>query len=439
VELVGGAEERIEVDLDPEELRENNLPAEAVAGAISGASVNSPVGAVQVDGLSSPVRVTGEPTEDAEALEDLPIGAGGAAAGAPGRAGPGGGRGSSSPGGGASGGGPPGGAAAPVTAPSSNLVTLGDVAEVREAGSDIAGIARTNGEPSLGLNIIKATDANTVEVARAVEEALDEIREDLGEDEVRVVLDSAAEVEESVSGLVEEGVIGAFLAIIVIFAFLRSVRATLVTAVSLPTSVLAALLFSWGYDLTLNILTLVGLTIAVGRVVDDAIVVLENSYRYVQEGLDPEEAALKGTTEVASAITSSTLTTSAVFLPLALVGGLISKFFVPLSLTVALALLASLIVSVTIIPVLASLFIKRTPIKRTPIRNCPAAEGPEGDEPYKGPAGKYSSGRETDSGPRSWEPVVLLAFLLVIGAVVALGGRVRWKASPAPSRRPCRR
>jgi HAE1 family hydrophobic/amphiphilic exporter-1 len=145
----------------------------------------------------------------------------------------------------------------------------------------------------------------------------------------------------------------------VIFAFLRSLRATLVTAVSLPTSVLAALLFSWADNLTLNIITLAGLTIAVGRVVDDAIVVLENSYRYVQSGHEPEESALKGTTEVASAITSSTLTTIAVFLPLALVGGIISKFFVPLSLTVALALVASLIVAVTIIPVLVSIFLRR--------------------------------------------------------------------------------
>lgn len=147
VELVGGAEERIEVDLDPEQLRENNLPAEAVAGAIGGASVNAPVGAVQVDGLSSPVRVTGESTEDAEALEDLPIGAGAAAAGAPG--------------GGAPGGGPPGGAAAPVAAPSSSPVTLGDVAEVREAGSDIAGISRTNGEPSLALTVIGGLTTST--------------------------------------------------------------------------------------------------------------------------------------------------------------------------------------------------------------------------------------------------------------------------------------
>jgi HAE1 family hydrophobic/amphiphilic exporter-1 len=208
------------------------------------------------------------------------------------------------------------------------------------------------------LNVVKETDANTVEVAADVEKVLDDVRDEIGRDQVVVVLNSANDVEESVNGLVEEALVGAVLAILVIFAFLRSLRATLVTAVSLPTSVLAALLFSWADNLTLNIITLAGLTIAVGRVVDDAIVVLENSYRYVQGGYEPEEAALKGTTEVASAITSSTLTTTAVFLPLALVGGIVSKFFVPLSITVALALFASLIVAVTIVPVLVSIFIR---------------------------------------------------------------------------------
>jgi multidrug efflux pump subunit AcrB len=465
VELVGGAEERIEVELDPEELKENNLPPEAVVGAISAADVNAPVGAVQVDGLSTPVRVTGE-LKDAEALKYLPVGGGTAAATAAGA--PKGGE----PKGGGSGGGRLGGGpvSAPKGAPGALATTsppepvlLGDVAEVREAGSDIAGISRTNGESSLGLNIIKAPEANTVEVARGVEEALDEIREDLGEDHVRVVLDSARDVEKSVSGLVEEGLIGAFLAVLVIFVFLGSVRATLVTAVSLPTSVLAALLFSWGYDLTLNILTLAGLTIAVGRVVDDAIVVLENSYRYVQAGYAPEEAALKGTTEVASAITSSTLTTTAVFIPLAVVGGLISKFFVPLSLTVALALLASLIVSVTIIPVLASVFIQRVKSQEEPPRQQTPEdqfEGPPGvateeylaKVPETNPsdwsprrASPWSSSRfqmtepesfdipttletppadadrEIEGGPRSWEPVALAAFLLVVGVVVAAG------------------
>ena len=379
VELVGGAENQIRIDLDPDALEENNLPAAAVVGAISGANANAPVGTVQVEGLSTPVRVASE-LESAEALEEFPVSISSAAGPPPGAAPSGGSRGGARPG--AAPGGPPG--AAPSGAPGGaqggaapEPVLLGDVAEVREVEAEISGVSRTDGEPSLGLNITKEQDANTVEVAEGVEEQLEEVRDTLGEEQVFIVFNSAEDVEESVNGIVQEGLIGAVLAIVIIFAFLGSLRATLVTAVSLPTSVLAALLFSWGYDLTLNILTLAGLTIAVGRVVDDAIVVLENSYRYVQAGYDPEEAALKGTTEVASAITSSTLTTSAVFLPLGLVGGIISKFFVPLSLTVALALLASLIVSVTIIPVLVSAFIKRSSARNYPVEEKPGGEQEE--------------------------------------------------------------
>jgi len=397
VELVGGAEERIEVRLDPERLREENVPAAVIAGAVSGASADAPVGSVPLDGRETPVRATSE-LGGIEDLRELPISASGtggapAAAAPPQAAGAAGGAPSGAPAGGAPSGAPAGEApaggaptdgaptggtpagapppageaaaaggagGAPVAAEAPEPVPLRELSDVEEAPSEVAGISRTNGEASLSINVTKETDANTVEVAEGVQRALAGAREELGEEQVTTVFDSSSDVEEAVSGLVEEGVIGATLAILVIFAFLRSLRATLVTAVSLPTSVLAALLFSWGYDLTLNILTLAGLTIAVGRVVDDSIVVLENSYRYVQQGLDPEEAALKGTTEVASAITSSTLTTTAVFVPLALVGGIVSRFFVPLSLTVALALLASLIVAVTIIPVLVSLFLRRT-------------------------------------------------------------------------------
>jgi multidrug efflux pump subunit AcrB len=372
VDLIGGAEDRIEVELRPQEISERGLSTDAIVGAVSGAEVDAPVGSVPVDGLETPIRATSN-LDGPAALEALPVGVEGGAAGAGAAAAPTGATAGAPTAGAAPTADPAASAGAPTgTAPAGAVppagatagaapepVLLGEVAEVREAGSDLSGVSRTNGEPSLGLNVVKETDANTIEVVEEIEGVLDDAREEIGEDQVVIVANSAEDVEESVSGLVEEALVGALLAIFVIFMFLRSLRATLVTAVSLPTSVLAALLFSWGYDLTLNIVTLAGLTIAVGRVVDDAIVVLENSYRYVQGGLDPEEAALKGTTEVASAITSSTLTTTAVFVPLALVGGIVSKFFVPLSLTVALALLASLIVSVTIIPVLVSIFLKR--------------------------------------------------------------------------------
>jgi hydrophobic/amphiphilic exporter-1 (mainly G- bacteria), HAE1 family len=394
VDLIGGAEKRIQVDLDPAKVKEKGLSTDAVIGALSGAEVDAPVGSVTVNGRETPVNTTSE-LGGISALEDLPVGVAGGDTGAapaadvPDAALPGAAAQPSAPAGapaeaptgapadtfaapsGAPAGASPSGSAVGTTgspAVAAEPVLLGDVAEVREVGSGLSGISRTNGEPSLGLNVIKETDANTVEVAEDVEKVLDDVRNRIGQDQVVVVANAATDVEESVNGLVEEGLVGAVLAILVIFAFLRSMRATLVTAVSLPTSVLAALLFSWADNLTLNIITLAGLTIAVGRVVDDAIVVLENSYRYVQSGHDPEESALKGTTEVASAITSSTLTTIAVFLPLALVGGIISKFFVPLSLTVALALVASLIVAVTIIPVLVSIFLRRRTVDPAPQR-----------------------------------------------------------------------
>jgi HAE1 family hydrophobic/amphiphilic exporter-1 len=393
VDVIGGAEKRIQVDLDPDKVKEKGLSTDAVVGALSGAEVDAPVGSVTVNGRETPVSTTSE-LGGISALEDLPVGVDGGAppaaaadvpvAALPGASAPPGGappaptraeappRGASVP--------PAGSAAGTSGSPAAaEPVLLGDVAEVREVGSGLSGISRTNGEPSLGLNVIKETDANTVEVAEEVEGVLDDVRHRIGRDQVVVVANAASDVEESVNGLVEEALVGAVLAILVIFAFLRSMRATLVTAVSLPTSVLAALLFSWVDNLTLNIITLAGLTIAVGRVVDDAIVVLENSYRYVQSGYEPEESALKGTTEVASAITSSTLTTIAVFLPLALVGGIVSKFFVPLSLTVALALVASLIVAVTIIPVLVSIFLRRD---RTPRR---AEEDSSEDSEHESP------------------------------------------------------
>jgi HAE1 family hydrophobic/amphiphilic exporter-1 len=369
IDLVGGAEQEIQVNLDTEALKERGIPADAVVGAISGADVNAPVGDVRINGLSTPVRAESQ-LSDVEALKQLPIGAAGTLAGAAPTGAPQG----APPGGSgeSSGGAPPAGAsgAPPSGTPppgaqsgdgSPEPVLLQDVAEVEQVQSNISGISRTNGEPSLGLNITKDGDANTVEVSDGVRDALGEVRDEIGDDQVNIIFDSAEDVEDSVSGLVEKALIGAVVAILIILLFLRSIRATLVTAVSLPTSVLAALLFSWGNDLTLNIITLAGLTIAVGRVVDDAIVVLENSYRYVQEGYEPEDAALKGTNEVVSAITSSTLSTIAVFLPLGLVGGIVSEFFLPLSLTVAFALAASLIVAVTIIPVLVSVFIKRVP------------------------------------------------------------------------------
>jgi HAE1 family hydrophobic/amphiphilic exporter-1 len=259
-------------------------------------------------------------------------------------------------------------------------VALGDVADVSVVDSSVSGISRTDGEESLTLNVNREPGANIVEVTGTVDRELERIEDDLGDEgQVGVVADDSELVKESVNDLVLKAVIGAAVAVLVISLFLRSWRAVLIAAVSLPTSVLAALLFSWGAGVTLNIITMGGLVVAIGRVVDDAIVVLENSYRYLHKGHDPDEATLRGTTEVASAITSSTLTTVAVFLPLAVVGGLVSQLFLPLALTVTFALLASLAVAVTIVPVLISLF-----LRRRDARGAYAGEGAGGGERERG-------------------------------------------------------
>src|SRR5829696_5842821 len=214
VDVIGGAEKRIEVNLDPERLEDKGLTTDAVVGAISGAKVDAPVGNVFVNGRETPISATSG-LGGTEALEELPVGVEGGTT-APTAAAPGGiqggavpgAAGSSAPPGVAPTGAPVGtpagaSAAASVPAEAPKPVLLGDVAEVRAVGSDLAGISRTNGEPSLGLDVIKETDANTVEVAAGVEKVLDDVRDEIGRDQVVVVLNSATDVEESVNGLVE--------------------------------------------------------------------------------------------------------------------------------------------------------------------------------------------------------------------------------------------
>jgi hydrophobic/amphiphilic exporter-1 (mainly G- bacteria), HAE1 family len=172
------------------------------------------------------------------------------------------------------------------------------------------------------------------------------------------VFDQAPFVEKSIESLTTEGALGLIMAVIVILVFLLSVRSTLVTAVSIPLSVLVALIVLWIGDYSLNLLTLGALTIAIGRVVDDSIVVLENIKRHLGYGEDRRTAILTGVREVAGAVTASTLTTVAVFAPIALVGGFVGQLFAPFAITVTVALLASLLVSLTVIPVLAYWFLK---------------------------------------------------------------------------------
>ena len=239
-------------------------------------------------------------------------------------------------------------------------ILLKDIASVAEVGTPTTGFARTDGVPSLTLTVTKTSNANTVEVADAVTQKLEEIGAANADTvKVTVISDLSTFIKESRDGLLKEGGLGALFAILTIFLFLFSIRSTLVAAVSIPLSVLTALVVMQLTGVTINVMTLGGLAVAVGRVVDDAIVVLENIYRHRALGEDRLTAVLRGPREVAAAITSATLTTVAVFLPLGLVGGIVSQLFLPFALTVTFALLASLVVALTVVPVLAYLFIGR--------------------------------------------------------------------------------
>jgi HAE1 family hydrophobic/amphiphilic exporter-1 len=244
-------------------------------------------------------------------------------------------------------------------------VRLGDVAEVAQQPARADSLTRTNGEPSLAVMVTMDRDGSAVAISDAVRDKLPEMRADLGSGAtVTVVSDQGPAVSKSIEGLTTEGALGLLFAVLVILVFLASLRSTLVTAVSIPLSVVLALIVLWSRDLSLNVLTLGALTIAIGRVVDDSIVVLENIKRYLGYGEERQEAILKAVREVAGAVTSSTLTTVAVFLPIGLVGGMVGELFGSFSLTVTAALLASLLVSLTVVPVLSYWFLR--PPKGTP-------------------------------------------------------------------------
>ncbi|MFY1636571.1 efflux RND transporter permease subunit [Solwaraspora sp. WMMB335] len=253
-----------------------------------------------------------------------------------------------------------------LTASGRPPVQLGDVAEISQQSAPATSITRTNGEDSLGIAVTAGPDGDAVGISHEIRDRLDELGEAAGT-ELIVVFDQAPFVERSIEALTTEGMLGLVMAVLVILVFLLSVRSTLVTAVSIPLSVLIALIALWTGDYSLNLLTLGALTISVGRVVDDSIVVLENIKRHLGYGEDRQSAIITGVREVAGAVTSSTLATVAVFAPIAIVGGFVGQLFAPFAITVTVALLASLLVSLTVIPVLAYWFLK------------PAADGEDAD------------------------------------------------------------
>lgn len=238
------------------------------------------------------------------------------------------------------------------------ITKISDVARVKIVDNEVTSISRVNGEPSLTVAVTKTADANTVDVSRDIRAAVPGIANLMGNGtEFNVVFDQAPFIEKSIESLTTEGLLGLGFAIIIILVFLLSVRSTLVTAVSIPSSLLLTFIGMWASDFTLNLLTIGAVTISIGRVVDDSIVVVENIKRHIALGEEKMHAIKTAVAEVATAVTASTITTVAVFLPLAFVSGLSGELFRPFAVTVTIALLSSLLVSLTIVPVLSYWFL----------------------------------------------------------------------------------
>lgn len=236
-------------------------------------------------------------------------------------------------------------------------VYLKDVAKIEDTFAPLSSYNRTNGRQGINLSIQKEGDSNLVTVAQGVLEAISNLERNT-DYTFTVAMNQGEIVEDSIRNIAQNLVMGAILAILILLIFLKSPLSTLIIAVSIPFSIVATFVLMYFTGLTLNLMTLGGLALGVGMLVDNSIVVIENIYRHLQNGEETKEAAKNGADEVSMAIIASTLTTMAVFLPVVFVGGLTGELFGELALTVAFSLLASLVVALTVIPMLASILLK---------------------------------------------------------------------------------
>ncbi len=325
VNVTGGFEEEIKVTLNKEALEENNLTQSQIVQLIQGNNLTLPGGVIEEGGEKLNLRILAK-VETVDALRELPV--------------------SMQPNG-----------------QEMEVVTLGEVAEVELSPKDVTSFARTNGTESLMVSIQKEGTANTAEVSAAVQERLDSIgsaNKDLTFD---VAMDQGEVIKQSISNVTLALVFGGLFAVAVIIVFLRSAAATLIVGIAIPFSVVATFVLMYFSGMTLNIMSLGGLALGVGMLVDNAIVVIENIYRHLSKGGSRKDAAIHGATEVSGAVTASMLTTLSVFLPMVFVGGMIGDIFRELALTVTFALLASWAVALTVVPALAGILLKSDKVK----------------------------------------------------------------------------
>ncbi|WP_434318796.1 efflux RND transporter permease subunit [Leifsonia sp. P73] len=387
-QLVGEVGQRITITPDTAKLAAAGLSASAIKDALQQNGVLLPGGSITENGQTLTIQSGAQLTSVAD-IQALPlITSSTGATASPGATGATGGAAGAASGGATAGSAASSQAAAAAAAANSTPHTIGDVATVVQNDDPVSSLSRVNGKPALTIAVTKLPSANTVAVSHAVSALIPGLETKLGHNAtITVVFDQAPFITQSINSLAEEGLLGLAMAVIVILVFLLSVRSTLVTVVSIPTSVLITFIVMWASGYTLNIITLGALTIAIGRVVDDSIVVIENIKRQLVPGVDRAVTIIRAVREVGGAITASTITTVAVFLPLAFVGDVTGELFRPFALTVTIALLSSLLVALTIVPVLAYWFLR-----------APKARKHEGGEQFDDEAAHLSVAEAATSG-----------------------------------------
>ena len=317
VNVTGGEQRAIIVDVDPDKLRARGLSLKQVSDRIAAENLNLPAGIAKQSDTEYTIRSTGYFTS----MNDV--------------------------------------ARVPVGSVGGRVVTLGEIARVRDAATETRIQTRLNGDPAVGLLIVRQSGANTIATANAVRERLKLAQQQYPQLKFQVAYDQSRFIENSISRVKEDGIIGATLAVLILLFFLRNVRSTLVVALSIPISVISTFALVYLCGFSLNTMSLSGLALAIGLIVDDAVVVLENIFRHIErDKLQAAEAAVTGAQEIMTAVVASTLTIMIVFLPLLLIKGQSGQMFTQLALVVIFSISVSLLDATTVVPMLASRFIK---------------------------------------------------------------------------------
>jgi hydrophobic/amphiphilic exporter-1 (mainly G- bacteria), HAE1 family len=313
VKLVGESKREVNVLLDPSRLEALGMGVDEVVAGLSSENVNTPLGRINRGGTEVPLRISGK-AEDVADFERMVIASKGG-----------------------------------------HAVTLGEVATVVDGIEEPRSLALVNGVPSVALNILKQSKTNTVGTVDAVKKEIGKLAQELpaGTD-ITLVRDASLMIRESVADVKTTLILGGFLTVLIVFCFLNSWRSTVITGLTLPISVISSFIAMYFLGMTLNVMTLMGLSLAIGLLIDDAIVVRENIVRHLERGADHFTAAREGTAEIGLAVLSTSLSIVAVFVPVAFMKGIIGRVFFQFGITVTWAVLISLFVSFTLDPMLSS-------------------------------------------------------------------------------------